>query len=295
MIKKQLKQAGILFMLAILIAAFMGGCAGTGKKAVYGDPQSGLILTYRMQDNQVLQYQSSSKQDQTLEIMGQSNENKTYSNFKFSVKAKGLKENNLLLGIIINDMKFNFKSMMGEMNPDMKSIIGKDFEMTLSPMGKEIGLSGTESLTYDLGIAGERNIDSSFKSIFPDLSDKPVKIGESWTTKEEVKEESGGMNVTIAMESINTLEGLETVNGMECVKIVAKSTGTVNGEGRQGGADIAVKAEVTGSSTWYFAYKEGLFVKSTGKSTSKGSVEVVAQGMSIPMTSESESEISLIK
>ena len=87
MIKKQLKQAGILFMPAILIAAFMGGCAGTGKKAVYGDPQSGLILTYRMQDNQVLQYQSSSKQDQTLEIMGQSNENKTYSNFKFSVKA----------------------------------------------------------------------------------------------------------------------------------------------------------------------------------------------------------------
>lgn len=295
MIKKQLKQAGILFLLAILLVVFMGGCAGTGKKAIWGDPQSGLILTYRMQDNQVLQYRTSSGQDQTVEIMGQSNTNKSSSSLKFSVKSKGLKENNLVLGITVDDMKIAVKSMMGDMTPDMKSVIGKDFEMTLSSLGKEIKLSGAKSLTYSLGMLGDRNIDSAFKSIFPDLSNKPVKIGESWTTKEVVKDEGGGMNVTVAMENINTLEGLETVNGMECVKIVSKATGTLSGEGQQGGQELTVKGEIKGSSTWYFAYKEGVFVKSTGQSTSKGSVEVVAQNMTLPMTSVSKSEISLIK
>ena len=295
MIKKHMKQAGILFILAILMAAFVGGCAGTGKKAVWGDPESGLLLTYRMQEKQALQYRVSNEQDQSFEIMGQTNTTKSSATLKFSVKDKGVKESNLILGITVDDMTLSVESAMGNLEPDMKAIIGKDFEMTLSPLGKEIGLSGTESLTYSLGMMGDRNIDSSFRSIFPNLSDKPVKIGESWTTKEEVKDKSGGMEVTIAVESINTLAGLETIDGMECVKIVANSTGTMTGEGQQMGQDIAIKADITGSSTWYFAYKEGIFVKSTGTSASKGSIEVAAQGMTLPMTTESKSEVSLIK
>ena len=139
------------------------------------------------------------------------------------------------------------------------------------------------------------NSKSSFNTLFPDLSDKPVKIGESWTTKATITEKAGEITIKVDMEVINTLAGLETVNGMECVKILAKTTGTVNGEGQQMGQDLTFKGEIAGSSTWYFAYKEGVFVKSTGKATSKGSVEVSAQNMTLPLTTESKSEISLIK
>lgn len=295
MIAKKLKQAGILFIMAVLIAAFMGGCAVTGKKAVWGDPETGLILTYRMEENRSLQYKTASSQDQKLEIMGQTNSTTSTSTLTFSVKPKGLKENDLLLGISIDGMKIDIKSAMGDMTPDLKSVVGKEFEMTLSALGKETVLPGAESLTYKIGIAGERSIDSSFNSIFPDLSDKPVKVGESWTTRNDSTEKNGSVTINVAVDNVNTLEGLETIDGMECVKIAVKTTGTMKGKGQQMGQDIIFKGDIKGSSTWYFAYKEGIFVKSTGLSTSKGAVEIAAQNMTIPMATESRSEINLIK
>jgi hypothetical protein len=293
MIRKQMKQASILFMLIILIAAFITGCAV--KKEIWGNPDAGLILTYRMPENQVFQYRATSEESQTVEIMGQANSTKSTSGNKFSVKSKGLKDNNLILGITVNDIKLDITSMMGDISPDMKPIIGKEFEMTLSPLGKEIGFSGAESLKYNLGPSGDRNIESSFRTIFPDLSDLPVKIGDSWKSKDENTEKTGGISVTVTTESISTLQGLETVNGLECVKITTNTTGKVSGGGTQGGQDISFKGDIKGSSTWYFAYKAGVFVKLTSQSSSKGSVTVTAMNMDLPMTTESKTEISLVK
>jgi hypothetical protein len=184
--------------------------------------------------------------------------------------------------------------MVGNLTPDLGSIIGKSFDLDLSPAGKELGFFGTESLKYSMGFGGDRNIESSFKTIFPDLSDKPVKIGETWTSKSDITEKAGGLSVRVVTETVNTLVGLETVNGMECAKIEAKISGTISGEGQQMGTDLTLKAEIKGSSTWYFAYKTGVFVKQTAHTTSEGSVEVSAQNMTLPMKTESNAEIKLM-
>lgn len=291
---KRVVQTRLLIVLAIIAIALLAGCAV--KKTIWGDPKSGLNLTYRMEENQILKYEISSEEIQKLDMMGQTMETKSKSGIQFSLQSKGLKENNLLLGITVDTMKINVRGgMAGDISPDLGAIIGKSFQMTLSPLGKEGGFSGTEALQYQIGPTGKRNIDSSFKNIFPDLGDKPVKIDDTWTNTEDVTKKAGNVDIHAVTESVNTLKGLETVNGLECVKIEARITGTFDGKGEQMGSTFTFKGNITGTSTWYFAYKKGIFVSMKSDTTSEGSVEVSAQGMTIPMKTESKSEINLME
>jgi hypothetical protein len=291
---KQVVRTRLLILSAIIAVALLTSCAV--KKEIWGDPKSGLNLTYRMEENQILKYQVSSQEIQELEMMGQTMETKTQAGMEFSLQSKGLKERDLLLDITVNTMKINVSGgMTGNMSPDLTPVIGKSFQMTLSPLGKEGGFSGTEELQYQLGPTGKRKIDSSFKSIFPDLADKPLKINDTWTSTADQTEKAGNIDVHAITETVNTLQGLETVNGLECVKIEAKTTGTIDGKGEQMGNKFTFKGKVEGTSTWYFAYKKGIFVSSKSNTTSEGTVEVSAMGMTIPMKSESTSEIKLME
>jgi hypothetical protein len=291
---KQVVRTRVLIVSAIIAVVLLAGCAV--KKEIWGDPESGLNLTYRMEENQILKYQVSSEDIQKLDMMGQTMETKSTSGIQFSMQFKGLKENNLLLGITVDTMKVDVSGgMAGNISPDLGAIIGKSFQMTLSPLGKEGGFSGTEELQYQLGQSRKRNIDSSFKNIFPDLADKPVKINDTWTGKEDTTEKAGNVDIHSITESVNTLRGLETVNGLECVKIEVKITGTFDGTGEQMGNKFTFKGKINGTSTWYFAYKKGIFVSLKSNTTAEGTIEVKAAGMSIPMKTESKAEINLME
>ena len=291
---KRVVQTQLLIAAAIIVVALLAGCAV--KKEIWGDPKSGLNLTYRMEENQTLKYQVSSEEIQKLDMMGQTMETTSKSGIQFSMQSKGLKENNLLLGITVDTMNINVSGgMAGNITPDLGAVIGKSFQMTLSPLGKEGGFSGNEELQYQLGPSGKRNIDSSFKSIFPDLADKPVKIGDNWTNTADVSEKAGNIDVHVITESVSILQGLETVNGWECVKIETKTTGTIDGSGEQMGNKFTFKGNVKGSSTWYFAYKKGIFVSMKSNTDTEGTVEVTAMGMTIPMKSESKTEFNLVE
>jgi len=67
-------------------------------------------------------------------------------------------------------------------------------------------------------------------------------------------------------------------------------------EGEQMGANLTFSGEVKGTDTWYFAYKEGLFVKMTSSGSTEGTVNVSGiQSMTIPMTVEIKNKTRLIK
>jgi len=291
---KRVSQTQLLIVSVIIVVALLAGCAV--KKGIWGDPKSGLNLTYRMEENQTLKYQVSSEEVQKLDMMGQTMETNSKSGMEFSVQSKGLKENNLLLGITVDTMNINVSGgMAGNISPDLGAVTGKSFQMTLSPLGKEGGFSGTEELQYQLGPTGKRNIESSFKDIFPDLADKPIKIGDNWTITGDTTQKEGNIDVHVITESVNTLQGLETVKGLECVKIEVKTTGTLEGAGEQMGNKFTFKGTIKGVSTWYFAYKKGIFVSKTSNTDTEGTVEVTAMGMTIPMKTNSKSEFNLVE
>jgi len=294
-IRKQTLQTRLVFISIVLVIFILAGCA-VEKRTYWRDPKTTLALQYWMPENQVLKYQTSAKQTQIIEVMGQSVEVETEKTIEFSVKSKGLKENNLQLEVTIDSMSINITSPQGDLSPNMSTVIGKSFDMTLSILGKEMDLSGADSIKYDLGPGGKRSISADFQAIFPNLAGRPVKIGDTWTTKDTITEKSDNGEVRINLESVNTLEGFETVNGLECVKITAEVTGTLDGKGYEQGMDLTFKGEIKGTDTWYFAYMKGIFVKMITDVSTEGTITTSgAQSMTIPMTQEMKIEVKLIK
>lgn len=287
--KNHIQWVGVLVALSIFFAT---GCAVT--KPLWGDPESGLILTYRLAEGKVVQYQNTDAMVQELNIMGQLMKTETKTDMDFSATSKGKDAENLVLGITVDRFRIDVDGPQGNRSPDTGAITGKGFDMTLSPMGRELDLSGATALTYQTGPLTKGSVKPMFDTIFPDLPAQPVKIGDTWTSIDDTASDNGNTKLHTVMENVDVLEGFETVDGLECVKITRKMSGTVTGEGNQMGTDFTLKGEIKGTATWYFAYKEGILARLTMKSSANIDVDS-AMGMKIPMTQESKSEIKLIQ
>jgi len=282
-------------MAPLLLALFMlPGCAAK-TAPFWGDPQTGLILQYQMPEGQELTYTSWEKIHQTSDIMGMTTEVETISENSFSVRSKGTAENKHQLTITINDISLKVQSPQGNLEPDMSQVIGKCFDMNLSPLGEESELKGAEEITYEMGPEGTRSIVSTFEQIFPDLAGRPLKMGDTWPDETTISEKTDNGKVVVQISEVNTLDGFETIDGMECVRILSKYSGTIEGKSSQQGVELHTKGGIKGSSTWYFAYKKGIFVKHINKGTAEGMVDVPSQGLEIPFTRDTTSEISLKK
>ena len=235
----------------VTLIALIVGCGP--KPDFWGSAEKGLILTYRAADKTTMKYELSSTMKQIMDMMGNEIENDVETLIGFSVDQKSLAEKGLRLGVTIDTMYISVVSPMGSMKPDLKPVIGKSFEMSLSPQGKEYDFEGIKDIVYDMAEGGKRNLIDQFQTIFPDLPGKPVKFGDIWTSSDTIKIDQGGMGLTMLFSNIHTLEGIETVDGIECVKVATKVKGSLSGKGQQGPADLVFDADIEGNDTWYFA------------------------------------------
>jgi len=241
-------------MTVAAVALILGAGAAIPSSAAPQGAGKTVTLEYKLAADKSLNYLNSSEEAQVMEVQGQSVNTETKGTSKFTFKGKGLKDKNLLLGVTINDMAIAVTSVQGDMSPDLTSIKGKGFDMVLSPTGQELDVSGAEAITYD--IAGEsRNLSSGFKMFFPDLPGKPVKVGDTWPSTAGIEEKTGSMAIRMDFQNVNTLEGFETVDGMECARISTQVTGTITGTGNQGGMDLTFSGTTKGKDVWYFAVK----------------------------------------
>ncbi len=284
----------VLFIICTFsVILMLIGCAV--QKNIWGDPKSGLILQYRLAENQAASYRLSNNITQNMDVMGQSINTQMSTNLVFKMTPVGLEKNNLNFRISIDSLKMNMGGPMGDMSPDVSSIVGEGFDMKLAPSGKELDLSGADALKYSLGPGGERSISSEFKTLFPDLPGKPVKIGDSWTTYDTLQIKDDNTDMKLFFENLNTLQGFAPVNGMECVKIVAAVKGSMGGSGYQNGADMKFSGEIKATDTWFFAYKKGIFVKSASDGTINSNIAVSGpQDMNIPMKMQTKLNVDLL-
>jgi len=170
-------------------------------------------------------------------------------------------------------------------------------EILLYPSGRatstEAGQRFEDRLTAsDLEVAAAEQLSAALI----DLPPEPVAIGETWTTKAVIKEGTNRSETSINLDILNTLEGFETMDGMECVRIKAEFTGTVEGTSEpEPGVELVSEGEVKGTDIWYFAFKEGIFVKTVSNGTADIIATASVQGISIPMKREFSGEMVLIK
>lgn len=294
MFGKNTLNAKLLLVLFILSVILFSSCAA--RRYMLGDPETGLMLQYSIEENQLLEYKSLEEINQNIEIPGQSIKVKMNNTYEFSVNSKGLKGNNHQLEITINSMDLNIVSPQGEISPDMSNVNGKSFDMTLSRLGKEMNLSGAENIQYEIMQGNKRSIVTTFQAVFPDLPDRTVKIGDTWITRDTISDKTENEEVMIVVESVNTLEGIETLNGHECIKITAPIKGTYNGKGKAQGMDYVSEGEIEGSSSWYFDYKNGILVKDVVNTRTESTITTGnPYNPPIPMVMESKFETLLIK
>jgi hypothetical protein len=272
----------------LFVAGFAAPKAGADVAA-----QKETVLEYKMPAGQVLRYLSKEEMVQVSEAMGQSIETLGTTTGTYSFDSKGRKDQNHVLKVTIDDLAMSLTGTQGDLSPDVNPVKGKSFEMVLSPLGAEVDVSGAESITYN-ATTGPRNVSSTFKGFFPDLPGKPVRVGDSWPSSLTIEEKAGTVDIRLDFQIVNTLEGFETVDGMECARVSSKITGTISGTGSQQGMDMLFGGTHKGTDLWYFALKEGMFVKSTSETVSDMTISVSgAQSMTIPTTQTRKSEVKL--
>jgi len=283
-----------LFLLIILIVFLLfPGCAA--EKHLYGNPETGLILEYYLQKNKALKYRTENTMVQTMEVIDQKMENTMSTNLVFTAKSKGQKQNNYQVGVTIDSAYIFVLTPQGDLSPDVRSLIGKSFDMSLSRLGKEEDFTGTESIVYTLQ-GNTRDISLEFQTLFPNLPGRLIKTGETWITKDTIKTKESGIEVLMTFDNIHTLSGFKTVDGFECVEVSTKSLGKIQGSGQQGGVNISFDGNLEGSEIWYFAYKDGVFVKTTSDGFGAATVTVTGpQAAIIPIGTVTKTRVSIIK
>jgi hypothetical protein len=270
--------------------------AGCGGKAGAGGPSKNVGLQYKLPAGETLTYRSTTNSDQKMKVQGMEMTVTSDMKIVFSATSKGMEGGNLNLSVTIDSLEAHATSMQGNVTADASAVIGKSFDMTLSPFGIESNLSGAKALEYDMGMAGKRSMASHFQGMFPDLAGRPVDVGGTWTSVDTLNIDEGGSQVQLILQSVNTLVGYEKVEGHDCAKISAAVTGTLTGTGTQGGAQLSFNGTVQGDYMWYFAKKKGVLVKTTSESTVQNTVKVTGpQEMEIPITETIKSGMVLVK
>jgi hypothetical protein len=306
MIKKRdlIRRAAVGSCLAA--ALLLAGCAArTEPPAVGGTPvaaakapvapaaPAGIVLEYKMPEGRILSYRTQGEVVESAEVMGQTRESHSTSDDSVSFKGKGRKGQDLLLGVTIDAMAVTVTGPQGDMTPDMTSLRGRSFDMVLSPQGSEVDVSGAEAITFEAA-SGPRSVATGFKLFFPDLPGRPVQIGDSWPSGGGTTEKTGGIEIRLEFQNVNTLEGLEMIDGRECARIRSDVTGSITGSGSQQGMDMVFSGTGKGTDLWYFAVKEGIYVKSTSDMKMDISITLSALGQTLPTTQTRKGEVKLV-
>ena len=278
---RTLSSIGWLILAAIVIS--LSGCAT--KKAAWGSMKKGMIMKYQLHPEKTLKYKISNDFEQIMEVMGQ----------EFTITAEGEqvlemmplvgKSYDLEYVVTIEKMVSIMNTPRGELAAKLDDVIGKSFNLTISPLGKEIEFSGAEDIIYDYGSGDTKSLSSDVQAFFPDLPDHPIMQGDSWETTDKIIENTSAGVLIMEFTNINTFEKLETFNGYECMVVNVVFSGTMEGKGEQDGMELITTGDIEGTTTWYFAYKEGIFISQLTEGTGKSNTEIKGpQEMTLPAT-----------
>jgi len=224
-------RIGWMVLTVIPMALLISGCA-SGNKSISG-ADAGTILKYRMPQEQVLQYLLTNRSTQTLDIRGQSVDIASDDIRSISLKSQGREQDQYRIGVTIDSMNMMLATPQGVIAPDLSGLAGRGFEFSLSTAGLETDFSESESLEYELAPGQTENAITGFQAFFPNLPSRPVKIGDTWISKDTVTAKTARGELCLIFESKNKLEGFETVDGLKCVKITADVKGTLDGKGEE--------------------------------------------------------------
>jgi len=281
----------------IIFFSFVICVPGLSQAKSGANPRADLLkLEYKFQTVNPVKYQVATRIVQNIDIQGQAMQNNINSIFGCSIKAAGRQDSNLKLEISTDTLGQSIESPMGVSGGSVPEIKGKVFSVVIFPDGREADITEAEKVVYSLEGAGSTNLAQQFMDFFPLLPTNPVKAGDIWNIDDSVRTEATGNVTNTRVNSVDKLEGIETIDGIECAKISSDLTGTMELKTSNQGMEIFMKGTVTGTGTLFFAIKEGYFLKQTVNSKVTGNLEISSpESMSFPMVMDVNSVSEVIK
>ena len=281
-------------ILSIFIIAILLGCAS--NRPFWGNAESGYIMTYRLPTTSPIRYESKTQQHITMEMAGNPIEVDLEYTLQYSIIHSQSKEDgNSILTITIEGMEGSIGGFQGLTEIAAEPLIGKSFDIEITPIGKIIEFVNLDSLPkINLGpmAGGEQTISYFFNNLFPILGDQPIKPGESWTS---MNEEGDNENSMIKTETTSHLVGLDQESDTGWLKIETRSAGIVSRSNQSMGMDVHFEADVESDAVWYFDYLQGKLTKLTSENVVEGTVAMSGQmTQTLPMIIEGKSTTALL-
>jgi hypothetical protein len=215
-------------------------------------------LEYKFEKGKTYRYQDVTKTDMTQEMMGKEMKIKSESNVVTRLVVDDVTKNgNAVLLISTDSMKVFSSTPMGDTTIIMSELIGKRTKVILSNLGKIENREVVDSVKITGRAAGAAQREAIQ---FAKLSDKVVKIGETWTatTQDTVNQMGGKIAVTGSYEY--TLLGQEKKDDRNCLKITYTGKTTTEGKAKMQGMEFFIDGSGKTSGTIYFDAKAGLVV-----------------------------------
>ena len=251
-------------------------------------------LEYKFEKGKTYRYQDITKTDMTQEMMGKEMKIKSESNVVNRLVVDDVTKNgNAILLISADSMKVFSSTPMGDTTIIMSELIGKRTKVVLSNLGKIENREIVDSVKITGRAAGAAQREAIQ---FAKLSDKVVKIGETWTatTQDTVNQMGGKIAVTGNYEY--TLLGQEKKDDRNCLKITYTGKTTTEGKAKMQGMEFFIDGSGKTSGTIYFDAKAGLVVYEETLNDSETNMALTGeQQMIIPITQVTKSIRTLIK
>jgi len=279
------------FFTTGLLVIFFGICPYVLSQTAGGT----VSLVYNYPADNAIRYLTNSTMAQIMDIQGQTMQTDVNSALGCSVRSVGKQDNNLKLEILIDTLGQTTNSPMGYAGGAIQEVQGKIFNIVVTPEGKTVDISEAASLTFNVEGSGESNFAQYISEFFPVLPSKPVAVGDVWNLLDSITTKSTTITSKTVDNTVNKLEGIETLNGMECAKISTTHSGKMTMSIQSQGMDIYLAGPFTGTSECLFAIKEGYFIKQTSSTKMTGNLEIASQGMTLPIVIDSKAVNEIIK
>ena len=299
---KNLHYSVLVFTLLLTSVFVLLNCAGK-KPPVWGNAETGYLLSYRPAAGDFYQYQRTMHGVNTSERGGQSFENMSDQVFGFQLETESV-DSLITFVLTVDTMSFIMEHSRGTMAVDYGEINGKQVRVSFTPQGekKEVALIDSLPTPQMSGrpMPGDPK-DRLGVHLFK-LPDRPLKIGDSWTetkidtsTRNDSTRQSTFTSITDGTTKYSVV-GEEVKMGMDCLHLKLETKSILESIGSMRGTEINTEGESEGTSHVWFAYKNGILVEYSSKSFYEGTTAYSGQmsGTS-PSTNESESALKLVK
>jgi hypothetical protein len=256
--------------------------------------QDSYKIEYKFQKGTTYRYNHISNSNITQEMMGKEMKMTNASDMTIRVAVDDItKEGNFGLVVSVDSAKNTTKSPMMDTTMILSNIIGKRTKITVSNMGSVLSREVIDTIKNEgmMGGGSQRGMASMTK-----LPDKPVKVGEKWTTTTIDTIESMGGKIIHTTNMEFTLTGKETKQKHNCLKLDYTGTTTDTGKMVMNGMDLFVEGSGKVKGTMYFDAKIGITIVDESSTDNEQTMAITGQqNMTIPMSVSTKSVKTLLE